>query len=110
MQEVVLAALLHDIEEFAKRSGSAGDQWALGSDFCRSYLPDRLQCVADLIAMQADSSVLSQTRNEQLKASILADWLSSGEPVGKGETDETNTDYAEKFPADESLITVLFKR
>lgn len=107
MKEVVLAALLHDIGKFAKRSGSAGDEWALGSDFCRSYLPDRLQCVADLIAMQADSSVLSQTGNEQLKASILADWLSSGEAMGKGETDETNPNYATEFSADESLITVL---
>jgi len=107
MKEVVLAALLHDIGKFKKISGSSRDEWALGSDFCRSFLPKKLQSIADLIAMQEDSSDLYLTDSEKLKASILADWLSSGGTVGKGKTDETKPSYAEEISASEPLISVL---
>lgn len=102
-----MAALLHDIGKFAKRSGSPKDEGALGSDFYRSFLPKRLQSVSDLIAMQADSSELYQTGSEQLKALILADWLSSGETAEEGDTDEMDEHYAKESPANEPLISVL---
>lgn len=107
MKEVVLAALLHDIGKFKKSSGIPGDEWALGSEFCRSALPKKLQSIADLICMQADSTALYLTESEQLKAAILADCLSSGDTVGQNKADRIDEHYAKELPAFEPLASIL---
>lgn len=101
LKEVQLAALLHDIGKFAYRAGKSGSHEELSTDFCRRYLPEKLQeGVIGLVSGHGDPSKYLSSEFYPLKIVVLADWLSAGEREKRGEKGK---------PKEEPLIAIFSK-
>lgn len=88
MENVILAALLHDIGKFWQRSGRTGRHEVLSETFCRAFLPEEMQTAAGIAALHREPSKLFSLGYLPLKAVVFADWLSAGEREersGKGD-------------------------
>lgn len=99
MNNVILAALLHDIGKFWQRSGASGRHEELSEKFCRAFLPDEMQDACRIASLHRDSSKLSSPEYLPLKAVIMADRLSAGEREVRKETGDPKTEPIESiFP------------
>jgi len=102
LQTVVLAALIHDVGEFAQRTGrhSGRSHPELSAWFAREYLGKEWEDVADAVGHH-HLPAANSARDQRLALTlVLADWMSSGERRDRpeGETGE---------PANGALISIF---
>lgn len=87
-ENLVLAAVVHDIGKFWQGTGEGGKHQELGAKFIRMHFPEKWQGAAGLVSLHHAPEKLASEEYERLKILMISDWLSSGEREGR-EDDET---------------------
>jgi CRISPR-associated protein Csm1 len=78
-ENLVLAAVVHDIGKFWQGTGEGGKHQELGVKFVRAHLPEQWQGAAALVSEHHDDRKITSEGNKHLKILMISDWLSSGE-------------------------------
>ncbi len=85
-ENLMLAAVVHDIGKFWQGTGERERHEELGAKFVRMHFPERWQGAAGLITMYHDAGRLAPKVHELQKIQITGDWLMPREWEGREET------------------------
>lgn len=104
-ENLLLAAMVHDIGKFWQGTGEKGTHQELGARFVRMHFPEQWEGAAGLISLHHDPEKLSSEEYERLKIMMISDWLSSGEREER-EEDETGKRINEPLISIFSMIDI----